>query len=535
MSQAHIPDTENYKKALEATEQASKRDLRTTYATTYAVALLVKKLIGLVMRGGNALLNRDRDKTQDSSWLDNAGDLLRGGGKKRVGKNVIQRSGNKIRGLLRGGKLKTAARIGRNANKAGRFAKTARFARTAGTVARTAKMAKTAHTAYKVGKVAKLANVGRIVLTGGTALAGGPVGVALLVGSVVAPIAIEKIWKNREQIYNGGKNLIDKSKLAAKDINAIVRGKNAQVGEVVPDAENLKIEGDDKSVLLETDAKGKVVTNNFDPNQKLAFYQQQQGESTMLLDEADIYPAQQADDLNQTAQTVPEQQDVESTPNLEKNNPGKIGGIAVIQGNLRELRQNNPNDNVIQTQSRFLERGLDEAQSAQQEAGPNNLPQTPGLRQSIQINEAGSAIINLFNSQQPPGKRNQPLETEDYRISRRGNDYFLKDKEGKLLLQTTNTSFGTKIKDSNLSQDQLVDLAYLKQDLRLGEGITGGFVPVKSLAEKQVPQAEPNNIQTPQQSMNKPSQRSAFSQYIEEDKVPVTTGNTKQKSSEMER
>ena len=79
MSQAHIPDTENHRKALEAAEQASKRDLRTSYATTYAVALLVKSLIGLVMRGGNALLNRDRDKTQDSSWLDNAGDLLRAG------------------------------------------------------------------------------------------------------------------------------------------------------------------------------------------------------------------------------------------------------------------------------------------------------------------------------------------------------------------------------------------------------------------------------------------------------------------------
>lgn len=45
--------------------------------------------------------------------------------------------------------------------------------------------------------------------------------------------------------------------------------------------------GDNNQVLLETDKAGKVLTNNFDPNHKLAFYQQEKGEKTMLYDEAD--------------------------------------------------------------------------------------------------------------------------------------------------------------------------------------------------------------------------------------------------------
>jgi hypothetical protein len=506
--------------------------IKSKAAMAATVAMLLQMLTKAALEGVKGLLgqNQSRQNQKDNSRLEQLSDYLPNGKNRQLnqGKKITQRLGNKTRGISRIFKGKTsrglgkAAKLGntlskvKNVGRAGRFAKTLGMAKNAGTVA---KGAKTANTAYKAVKVVKLANTGRILATGGVALAGGPVGIAVLAGSVIAPIAIEAVWKNREKIYDGSKKLVNHSKIATADIGAMVKGKNSKPGEVVPELAGMKVTGDDrdKTTLLEADDRGKILTNKFAPEQKLAFYQEKNGEKSMLLDEADLYPNQATSIVNPAGVGSPK---------------AEVSGTSVVSNTLTSLAGNNPGNLEIQKQTAFLGNNLTQAQA--------NIPAKANVKESIKLNEAGSSIINLFNSELPPKKRNQTLETEDYSISRRGNNYFLKDKSGNLLLQAVNTGFGTKIKSSNLNPAQKEDLGYLKEDLRLNEGITGGFMPknLQAIGKNEIAasipakSAQPARVNTT--STAKP--RSTFSQYLPtKEQEPALTGNNKVKSNNMER
>lgn len=430
----------------------TRRKAKNTIRTGVAIAYLLKMATKLALEGIRSLLPEGRGRAkEDNSLLEDITDRFSSGKRKSLGKskNFTQRLGNKVRGISRGAKnarkLKAASKVGTVA-KVGRFGKTLNNVKKMGTAVKTLKMAKTGKNVYTA---AKLANFGRISATGGLALAGGPVGIGLMVGSVVAPYAIEAVWKNREKIYEGSKDLVTKSKVMTADIAGLVKGKNAQPGEIVPEAKGLKVTKAGQQTLLEVDDEGKVLANNFSPEDKLTFYQGNDGERSLLVDEAQI--------ANTQANTSQESQ------------TGKQSGTSIVGQSLSKLAQNNPDNPQIQGEAQYLGNSLGAANSL--------TTQTPG-KNAVALNEAGSSVINLFNSHLEPGKRNQTLETQNFTISRRGNDYFLKDKEGNNLLQATNTGFGTKIKSSNLKPQQMEELNYLKQDLRLNQGITGGFEPI---------------------------------------------------------
>jgi hypothetical protein len=524
--------SEAQRAAQKYTSDSIQESIKSKAALAATVAMLLQMLTKAALEGVKGLLgqNKSHQNQKDNSRLEQLSDYLPNGKNRQLnqGKKITQRLGNKTRGISRIFKGKTsrglgkAAKLGntlskvKNAGRAGRFAKTLGMAKNAETVA---KRAKTANTAYKAVKVAKLANTGRILATGGVALAGGPVGIAVLAGSVIAPIAIEAVWKNREKIYDGGKKLVNHSKIATADIGAMVKGKNSKPGEVVPELAGMKVTGDDrdKTTLLEADDQGKILTNKFAPEQKLAFYQEKNGEKSMLLDEADL-------DQNQATSIV--------NPAGVGSPKAVVSGTSVVSNTLTSLAGNNPGNPEIQKQTAFLGNNLTQAQA--------NIPVKANVKESIKLNEAGSSIINLFNSELPPKKRNQTLETEDYSISRRGNDYFLKDKSGNLLLQAVNTGFGTKIKSSNLNPAQKEDLGYLKEDLRLNEGITGGFMPKnpQAIGKNEIAAGTPAKSAQPAQvnttSTAKP--RSTFSQYLPtKEQEPALTGNNKVKSNNMER
>ena len=568
----HITDTENSRFSQEEAKRqaakAAKDKAQYLKTITIAIAILAKMATRIALEGITSLIDKftsfGRGQNRDGQELvDNVFDNLPGRGRSGKSKNFFQRLGNKSRGVSRG--LGSKARTVRKARKAAQAAKLvkkggklARFAKTAKIAATAAKTAKTANPAYKAYKVAKLANVGRIVATGGVALAGGPVGIGILVGSIVAPIAIEQIWKNRESIYEGGKNLVEKSKVATADIKGLIAGKNAKAGEVVPDAAGLKVQGSDKSILFEADASGKVVTNSFEPDQKLVFYQGNDRDRTMFFDEEDVYPSQesanlpdkvspqtnitkQADvssialDKSPTQQVMSNQVETTKVSNEAGVEAADLSGKSVIVGTLNELSKNNSDNPQIQNQATVLKQGLKDANASEETS--------LGIRDSIKINEGGTSIISLFNSEKKPGERNQPLETEGYQISRRGNTYFLQDREGNELLKVRNSPFGTKVLSSNLNSSQMEDLVYLKEDIRLGEGITGDFMPVKS-NQTQAPKSQQDFLGSASEEKGKDSfvsnskaqNSSIFSEYLQQrDGDSVEPGNTISKSRDLER
>lgn len=584
----HITDTENNRFSQEeAKRQASKaaKDKAQYLKTiTIAIAILAKMATRIALEGITNLIDKftsfSRGQNRDGQELvDNVFDNLPGRGRSGKSKNFFQRLGNKSRGVSRGlgskartvRKARKAAQAAKLVKKGGKLARLAKTAKIAATVAKTAKTAKTANTAYKAYKVAKLANLGRIAATGGVALAGGPVGIGILVGSIVAPIAIEQIWKNRESIYEGGKNLVEKSKVATADIKGLIAGKNAKAGDIVPNAAGLKVQGSDKSILFEADASGKVVTNSFEPDQKLVFYQGNDRDRTMFFDEEDVYPSQEAANLpnkvspqtnitkqadvssialdksptqqvmsNQVEATVSTQGATQQGGTKVSNEAGveaaaDISGVSIIVGTLNELSKNNSKNLQIQNQATVLKQGLTDANASEE------IPL--GIRDSIKIDEGGTSIISLFNSEKKSGERNQPLETEGYQISRRGNTYFLQDREGNELLKVRNSPFGTKVLSSNLNSSQMEDLVYLKEDIRLGEGITGDFMPVKS-NQTQAPKSQQDFLGSALEEKEKDSfvsnskaqNSSIFSEYLQQrDGDSVEPGNTISKSRDLER
>lgn len=224
------------------------------------------------------------------------------------GNKVLRNIGDKARSGI--GKGKKIANIGKGAKAAKAAKAAAKGANMAKWGAKGLKGVKLARNLKKARSAIKLAQLGRVALTGGAAIAGGPVGIALFVGSFVAPYAIEAIWKNREKIYEGGKSIV--SKLSEKDIKDIAKAKQGQVGETV-EAKDLKIEGNQGQTLLEVDDRGKIITNEFSQESNLAFYQEKDGEKVMLMDEEWLEDPELEMDESENAATEPKQK-------LEANN-----------------------------------------------------------------------------------------------------------------------------------------------------------------------------------------------------------------------
>ena len=506
-----------------------------------------------------------------------AKDILRG--KKNISRTgkVLRGFGDKVRGLGKGGKaLNTAQKGAKAAKTAQKGAKIANAAQKGTKAVKAAKMGATALKVAKVAKVAKtgrnalkLAQLGKIALTGGAALAGGPVGIALFAGSIAAPYAIGAIWKNREKIYEGGKNLAIKSQLKADEIVGIVKGKGAEVGDIVPEAKGLTVEDNGGKTLLQVDNKGKVKQNNFEDKIHLAFIQGEGKEKKMLLDEEDIRDFEYVDEWQSTSEATidesnvapeketliqkdiapiqtpeketliqegvapvqaPEKNKEQPTINLESTievgsdrgktslnaNPeiaqgasnipntivpedteksaiappaqqeaavgepgivatGEISGVDVVRNSLAALALNNPNNAQIQATTSLLGDTIDAAEANAK------TPAATNKKQKFNANQAGSAVMDLFNRE---SKDDESLSTQKYDIERKGRTFFLKDKEGNTLLEASKTMVGTKVVNNIKDPEQMQDLKFLGEDLADSRGITGGFKPPTPQASK---------------------------------------------------
>ncbi len=432
-------------------------------------AALLKLMIQLMQRINPFDRNRNQDRNNRRQGLGNRAldRLMKNNPGKGRGK-ILNSLGNKGRNLIRGAKTVNKAR---KATKAASMAKKARTAHQALRIAHTAKKLKTVAT---IGKAARVA----MVAPGGLALAGGPVGIAVFGASLAAPYVIGSIWKNRHRIYNSSAREVAKSDLGLEDSVNIVRAKNAKVGEIVPEAKQLKIADTEGKVLFESDKQGKVLTNGFAREHKLNFYQEDEasGEKSILLAEPEIMPQvqqTQSDLLTFNYVTQPEAALKDETHSVA--NDGELDGVNVALNALNSLQQNNPNDKQMLKDTQLLKQGLN---SAQKEEAIEAKPQQVKLN----LNSAGTSLIAHFHQNSPVL---ESLKTQDYQMSRRGYDYSLKDKEGNLLLQIRQTALGTSVIKDNLSNSDRTSLKYLQEDQKLGAGITGGF---KIIVNKAMPE-----------------------------------------------
>lgn len=479
------------------------------------------------------IMNKAKEKSKQGlselvKSLQNKNQVLpdNGNSPNKVKGKALRKAGDMVRSAVSKGKGTKIASAGKTVNKAKKFGKIARVAKFAGKGAKLARFAKKGRTALK------LAQIGRVALTGGAVLAGGPVGIALFVGSTIAPFAIEAIWKNREKIYSGGKSIV--SKLSSEDIDSITEAKQGKVGDTVESAKSLKIEGDNGKTLLETDSEGKILQNEFTEENNLAFYQEQDGEKSMLYDEEWEREAELESESEKIVETLDRKTNLEtdvkdpgkdSNPlsppeTLTKKNQNNavnsntvvpeniipeaklpkeadksavtpsaitpaaetesitskdetVSGVDVVRGSLQNLITNNPDSSIAES-GEFLQDTLDIAEENSFEIEAN--PQTPQSNEKINFNrnEAGSSLMDLFEEHSKDGEH---LTTRDYNLQRRGRSYFLKDREGNVLMEARKTAFGTKIAQNNLNPSQERDLSFLKEDLEEGKGITGGFKP----------------------------------------------------------
>lgn len=388
----------------------------------------------------------------------------------RIGKKLARGLGDKARsGFGKVGKLKHLTKLRKASSinagvKAGRAIAIAKRGRTA----------------------LKLAQVGKVALTGGAALAGGPVGIALFAGSILAPMAIEAIWKNREKIYDKGNSIY--SKLTEEDMVNITEAKQKEVGATVEGAKNIRIESSDKQTLLETDANGTIVENNFPEQSKLAYYQQESGKPSMVMDEEDwqeiqgemdavdrLEPSSVTSKATNIAYSAPP--DPKAEPNTIENSPPKetaeeIAGVEVVRDTLNELTANNSNNPEIRNSANLLKDTLDVSQENSYRVESPVATAEPKVK--FNRNSAGSNLIDLFDREGD----GECLTTKDYEIQRRGRSYFLKDTQGNVLMEARKTMVGTKIQQENLNPRQKQELNFLSEDLQEGKGITGGFKPV---------------------------------------------------------
>lgn len=481
MSNPFIPDNNNRQLEGDARRYAQQRMARFGHMINPSLiketitgfipksAALLKLMIQLMQRINPFDQNRNQDRNNRLQGYSNRAldRLMKNNPGKGRGK-ILNGLGNKGRNLIRG--AKTVNKV-RKATKAASMAKKAHTAHKALRIAHTAKKLKTVAT---IGKAARVAMVAR----GGLALAGGPVGIAVFGASLAAPYVIESVWKNRHRIYNSSAQEVAKSDLGLEDSVNIVKAKNAKVGEIVPEAKQLKIADTEGKVLFESDKQGKVLTNGFAPEHKLNFYQEDEasGEKSILLSEPEIMPqVQQTQSDRNTFNYVTKPEAALKDETLSVANDGELDGVNVALNALNSLQQNNPNDKQMLKDTQLLKQGLN---SARKESAIEAKPQQVKLN----LNSAGTSLIDHFHQNSPD---RESLKTQDYQMSRRGYDYSLKDKEGNLLLQIRKTALGTSVIKDNLSNEDRTSLKYLQEDQKLGAGITGGF---KTIVNKAMPE-----------------------------------------------
>ena len=486
-------------------------DKKNRMKSAFLFRLTIEALRRITQSVGKLLgFNKDKSPSNLKDKLLNRGlNKIKNRHKTKGATNVIRSLSNRSRGL--GRKLftkgATTAKITKNtrslvnaANKAGKVAQTARTAKNGMGLVRAAnnagRVAKAAHTAKKLHTVAKIGQAARVgmLLRGGVALAGGPVGIGLFAASVAAPYVIGAVWKNREKIYEASKDTVELSKLKYKEVTELIKAKQGKQGDVIPEAKNLKIADTEGNILFEGDAKGKILTNNINPEHKLTFYQEEEqtGAKSIFAEEPDnitpeisqIQPEKTlvsntiTTPIEVSEKVIPEDINRETigkeaitlaadTPVVQENND--MSAYQVILNSLNSVQQNNRHNREATAKIDSLKQSL---QTAKQNSAVNSkLPTT-------NLNQAGNSLIQLFNQQSKDGKT---LETQDYNLTRRGKDYFLQDKSGNHLLTATDGGLlGVGISNVNLNPKQIEDLKYLSQDLKLDRGITGGFDLAKS-------------------------------------------------------
>lgn len=147
-------------------------------------------------------------------------------------------------------------------------------------------------------------------------------------------------------------------------------------------------------------------------------------------------------------------------------------GLSVINRSLQSLARNNQQNPQVQQTVEFLTESVQQAEENSREDSPIQTASTNQQKVRFNQNQAGSAVIDLFKSH---NNGRNPMTAGKYQVERKGKSYFLKDKQGKVLLQARKTLFGTGIKHNSLNNEQKADLNYLREDLKLGEGISGNF------------------------------------------------------------
>ncbi|MGB5636200.1 MAG: hypothetical protein WBM86_25945, partial [Waterburya sp.] len=81
--------------------------------------------------------------------------------------------------------------------------------------------------------------------------------------------------------------------------------------------------------------------------------------------------------------------------------------------------------------------------------------------------------------------------------------------------------FGVKVLSSKLNPTQIEDLSYLKEDLRLGEGITGNFIStkpqqLKDIQTQEVAVASESITNNATQDSQNQDFSSVFSEYLQQ-------------------
>lgn len=177
-------------------------------------------------------------------------------------KNLAKKPVNLARGL------KNAWKFGRTARTVDM---TVKGAKTIDTAAKVAQGAKAVDTAMKVASVARIGGVAALAGRGLLSAMGGPVGIAVFVGTTALYYGVKHFTRNNEEVYNEDASGVQKSNLNEKDVIDLRTVSKSSVGEIVPGASNLKLVLDGNT-FLETDSDGKILANNFRGDRSLDFY-----------------------------------------------------------------------------------------------------------------------------------------------------------------------------------------------------------------------------------------------------------------------
>lgn len=153
---------------------------------------------------------------------------------------------------------------------------------------------------------------------------------------------------------------------------------------------------------------------------------------------------------------------IAGTPQVPRHQEDKDSGLNTITKALDALIHNNKDNKQIVDQAKKLKLTLKQSEQ-------NNKPQ----KGNFNPNQAAGNMIRLFKRETEDDKS---LETQNYTITRRGKEYTMSDKLGNtLLVAKDNGSFGTGVKENNLTPSAKNDLKYVGEDLDQKKPSTGGF------------------------------------------------------------